>query len=112
MADAATLSLTTEITHAGTTLNFIMDLIELKERIGRSMRAMKKEPKALVFIDGNTDWTFDLPEICGVPVLHGMALTCHTWGCEPEDCPFVPVGATDAEITYRDRRAFAESWSA
>lgn len=89
---------------------FIMNQHEVKERIGRAMRAMKKEPKALLFIDGNTDWTCDTPEICGVPVLHGVGLSCSRWGTDPEDCPFVPLGATDAEITYHDRRIFADAW--
>ena len=89
----------------------LMNQHEVKERIGRAMRAMKKEPKALLFIDGKTDWTCDTPEICGVQVLHGVGLACSRWGTDPEDCPFVPIGATDAEITYHDRRIFADAWS-
>ena len=75
------------------------------------MRTMKKEPKALLFIDGTLDWTCDTDEVCGVPVLHATALTCSRWGTDTEDCPFIPLGATDSEITYHDRRIFAEAWS-
>jgi hypothetical protein len=89
-----------------------MNHLEIKERIGRAMRAMKKEPKALLFIDGVTEWTCDTTEVCGVPVLHATDLTCSRWGTNFQDCPFVPIGATDEEITYRDRHNFADAWSA
>jgi len=72
---------------------------------------MKKEPKALLFIDGNTVWTCDMPEISGVPVLHGIDLRCFYADCN-EECPFVPLGATDSDIDFRDRKRFAEAWSA
>jgi hypothetical protein len=87
-----------------------MNHIEVKERILRAMRAMKKEPKAFLFIDGETEWTCDTSEVCGVPVFHATDLTCSLWGLNPEACPFIPLGATDGEITYRDRRVFSEAW--
>ena len=89
-----------------------MNHIELKERVGHALRAMKKEPKALMFIDGNTDRTCDMTEICGVPVLHGVDLRCFHADRNAEECPFVPLGATDSEIDFRDRKRFAEAWSA
>ena len=88
-----------------------MNHIEVKERIRRAISAMKKEPKALLFIDGNTEWTYDTPEVCGVPVLHGVDLRCFYADQNPEECPFVPLGATDGEIDFRDRKRFAEAWS-
>jgi hypothetical protein len=88
-----------------------MNPIEITERIGRAMRAMKKEPKALLFIDGNTDWTCDASEICGVPVLHGVDLKCFHADRSSDECPFVPLGDTDSEIDFRDRKRFAEAWS-
>lgn len=88
-----------------------MNHIEVKERVGRALRAMKKEPKALLFIDGITDWTCDTEEVLGIPVLHGTDITCSVWGTEIEDCPFVPLGGRDSEITYRDMRAFNEAWA-
>ena len=88
-----------------------MNHIEMKERVARAMRAMEKEPKALLFIDGNTDWTCDIPVICGVPILHGVDLGCFHADRNAEGCPFVPLGATDSEIDFRDRKRFAEAWS-
>jgi len=82
-----------------------MNNTEMKERVARSLRAMKKEPKALLFINGNTGWTYNAPEICGVPVLHCVDLRCFH-----NSCPFVPLGATDSEIDFRDRKRFAEAW--
>lgn len=89
-----------------------MNELNLKESVGRALRAMKKEPAALLFIDGATEWTCDVAEVCGIPIFHGTGLVCQTWGCDPLDCPFVPIGRRDDEITYRDRRAFSEAWSA
>lgn len=88
-----------------------MNQLEIKERIRRAISAMKKEPKALLFIEDQTEWTWDPPEILGIPVLHGVGLSCSRWGTDPEDCPFVPLGSRDGEITYFDRIVFAEAWS-
>jgi len=88
-----------------------MSNTEMKERVARAMRAMKKEPRELLFINGNTEWTCDMPEICGVPVLHGVDLRCFHADRDVEWCPFVPLGATDSEIDFRDRKRFAEAWS-
>ena len=82
--------------------------VELK--VMSCVRAMGRRPAALVFIDGSLDWTFDLPSIYGIPVFHATALTCSRWGTSNNDCPFIPVGANDGEISYHDRVIFSMAW--
>ena len=74
------------------------------------MRAMKKEPSAFVFIDDGLEWAWDYEFISGVQVFHAVGLQCSRWGTGVGDCPFVPVGKNDSEITYRDRVTFAEAY--
>jgi hypothetical protein len=84
--------------------------INIKEAAAACIRAMGKAPAALLFIDGNTEWTYDESELSGIPVFHALHLECAYWGTQPDECPFVPVGKTDGEITMADRRRFAEAW--
>jgi hypothetical protein len=83
----------------------------MKERVARALRAMGKEPRALLFIDGNTEWTWDSADICGVPVLHGIELRCFHADRSSDECPFIPLGATETEINFLDRKRFSEAWS-
>ncbi len=71
---------------------------------------MGKAPAALLFIDEGLGWTWDLEDICGIPVFHGTGLTCSRWGTSTTDCPFVPIGRDAGQITYHDRRLFSEAW--
>ena len=84
---------------------------DIKEKVRRGIKAMNKEPSAFLFIDGLTDWTWDEDTIIGIPVFHGIGLTCSRWGTDATDCPFVPLGKTDGEITYNDRKLFAEAYN-
>lgn len=84
---------------------------DIIEAVRLAIKSMKKEPSAFLFIDGVGDWTFDEDEILGIPVYHGAALICSRWGTSAIDCPFVPIGRTDGEITYRDRRLFADAYA-
>lgn len=89
-----------------------MKYTELKERVRKCIGAMGKEPAALLFIDGDTDWdwTCDMPTVCDIPVFHASGIQCHTWGLNPDDCPIVPIGKSDGEITWQDRKRFAAAW--
>jgi hypothetical protein len=84
--------------------------IDLKESARKCLVALGKTPKALLYLDGETDYTYDLPDLFGIPVFHAVDLGCYYWGREPINCPFVPLGATDGEITSVDRRRFAQAW--
>ena len=87
-----------------------MEQYEIIERVAAGLRNMNKEPSALLFIDEDLGWTWDREDLCGIPVLHAIGLSCHWWGANTENCPFVPVGKTDGEITHDDRKRFAEAW--
>ena len=78
--------------------------------VSAGMRAMKKEPSAFVFIDEGLDWTWDYELLSGVKVFHAVGLQCSRWGTGVGDCPFVPVGRNDSEITYCDRVTCAEAY--
>lgn len=87
-----------------------MNYIEFQERVRKCISAMGKEPTALLFINGNTDWTCDMPTVCDIPVFHAIDIECFTWGLNPDDCPIVPIGKSDGEITFQDRKRFAAAW--
>jgi hypothetical protein len=85
-------------------------MLKIREAVAACLRAMGKAPSALLFIDGTQDWTYDLPDLFDIPVFHAVGLSCDRWGTEPDDCPFIPIGKTDGEISPTDRKRFAEAW--
>jgi hypothetical protein len=88
-----------------------MKNLEIIQRVSAGIRRIGKVPSAFLFIDGEYEWTWDRDMILRVPVFHGVSLTCHRWGTDPKNCPFIPLGKTDGEITNNDRALFAEAWS-
>jgi hypothetical protein len=40
------------------------------EKVARGLRNAKIEPDAFLFIEEEVGWTWDLPEILGIPVYH------------------------------------------
>lgn len=87
---------------------------EVMEKVTKCIRAMKKEPSALLFIEntpGCEDWTFDGDDILGIPVYHADGLSCTRWGTDVDDCPFVPLGVDDSEINMNDRKSFSAAWN-
>ncbi len=86
------------------------EMLKVKEAVANGMREMGKEPSAFIFIDENINWTWDMPDVCGIAVYHAEGLYCSRWGASVLECPFIPIGRTDGEITYRDRKRFAEGY--
>jgi hypothetical protein len=80
------------------------------EAVAAGMRAMKKEPAAFIFIDEGLDWTWDQETILGIPVFHANGLQCYRWGTGVTDCPFIPVGRNDSDISNHDRVLFADAY--
>ena len=89
-----------------------MNHIEFTERVRKCVEAMGKRPSALLFIDGDSewDWTCDMSTVCEIQVFHASEINCHTWGLNDVDCPVIPIGKADGEITWRDRKRFAAAW--
>jgi hypothetical protein len=80
------------------------------EAVAAGMRAIKKEPAAFIFIDECLDWTWDQETILGIPVFHANGLQCCRWGTGVIDCPFIPVGRNDSDISNHDRVLFADAY--
>ena len=82
---------------------------KIKEAVRNGMIGIP-EPAAFLFIDGCTEWTWDLEDIFGIPVFHGVDLRCDYFGIDTNDCPIIPLGRADGEITSRDRRTFVDGY--
>jgi hypothetical protein len=80
------------------------------EAVRAGLAAINKRPAAFLFLDNYEDWTWDLPEILGIPVFHGVDLQCLHWSLFSYECLFIPVGVTDDEITSKERKAFADAY--
>lgn len=82
----------------------------IKEAVAAGLRAMKKPPAVLLYIDGVEDGTYDEPVICGLFVYHSCSLSCARWGTHVHDCPFIPVWCNESDSHYSDRARFAEAY--
>jgi len=79
------------------------DAHELVEKVAAGLRRMGKPPDFLLFNGADTgDWAFDIPEICGIPIIHNWwpFLRLRLYGSE--DCPFLPCFKTPFEENYAD----------
>lgn len=43
---------------------------EFIEKVAAGLRKMDTKPDYLLFIINKTDWIYDLPELCGIPVIY------------------------------------------
>jgi hypothetical protein len=77
-----------------------------KERVASVLRKLKDTPNALLFInDGSREWTWDMPDILGIPVFH----IAHLYPNDDRDCPWLPLYSDDRETDgYRFRRIYED----
>ena len=66
---------------------------EIIENVAKGLRGLKQRPDAFVFVDGQTDWTWDEPEILGIPVYHYPRFI----DTNDTGCLFVPVWKDEAK---------------
>jgi hypothetical protein len=52
---------------------------------------MNKKPDAFLFCDGYEDWTYDEPEILGIPVFHTTSVKDVKEGTENLTPLFIPI---------------------
>ncbi len=83
----------------------------IKEAVAAGLRAVTKDPAALLFIDGELDWTWDQPVIMRLCVYHTNQLICSKWSANINICPFIPIWYNESDWQYLDRRKFAEAYS-
>jgi len=81
------------------------------ERVCAGLRALKKGPDALLFIDDVKEWTWDLPSIALVTVFHTSSVVCAGWGSDDTDCPFVPMWYDEYPDAMLDVKRFMSAYS-
>ena len=65
-------------------------------RVASGLRRMKVHPDIFVFIDGNTEWTWDEGNILGIPVFHTTHIRFAPYS--DYECPFLPCFCGEADI--------------
>ena len=60
------------------------------EKVAKGMRRANVEPDAFLFIDDEVEWTWDLPEILGIPVYHAPWMRS-THDGKGDFCPWVLI---------------------
>ena len=80
---------------------------EIEERVAAGLRAVKREPDILLFLDDFEDWTWDTPEILGIPVFHTSSLL------PPNglDCLFVPCWNDDYSDAAVEVKRFRDAYT-
>jgi hypothetical protein len=70
---------------------------EVKERVAAGLRNMKKAPDAFLFLDGWEGWTWDSPDILGIPVFHSTHIGDYTQDGAVYEVLFVPIWKDEHE---------------
>lgn len=78
-------------------------------KVHAGLRNCKAEPDAWLFVDGDEDWTWDLPEMAGKPVFHAPSIrTMHEDRGDP--CPWVMLFASDNPDANRLNARFFDGY--
>ena len=89
-----------------------MDIIERKIAAGlRALSAKKRKPIALIFTGvGILEWTWDMPDVFGIPVYH-TDIPIDAYGESLQECcPFIPVFSDDTSCEPWVSKKFAEAY--
>lgn len=81
----------------------------IKEKVAAGLRKMDTKPDHLLFLQRYAeDWTWDMEEILGIPVLHSDEWLTRD---DNRDCPFYPLWKKEGDYTMQVayfRRAYDE----
>ena len=83
---------------------------KIKERVAAGLKGMKSAPDAFLFLDGFREWTWDLPDIFGIPVFHTTSVVDSRADTVKYDAPFVPIWKEESVISYSERDCFLEGY--
>ena len=81
------------------------------EQVAAGLRALTAPPDAFLFLDDEAGWTWDAPELLGVPVFHTESVAAIWRDSQTTPSPIVPIWRNEQANALIEVNRFARAFS-